>query len=295
MRLTRYLAEGRTQLIEFDDVWKLLETKHSKAYVAAKKGIAKILRGVQHVDIPKDAVGYVQPRKFTRKSANTSNWYTQIVSNSKLWKKYPRRDKSIICTNDYMTAAGYGSEGIFLVLPENNGRVGVCPEDDFWNSFGEFAPDRVNAGIGDLINQMSGIPELRDSVDVHPLDADKNIKETNKLFNMMNHLFKNPPDGIEFRHSGGPEVNPGLNPEDDDFKWEIVFPWVFEEYKIGEDFRKFIEYKFSPDVNGFGLVKAGEPIRSGEGLGDMGNELWTDAPSLMIRTIDAAGFDIKGI
>ncbi len=280
MRLTRYLAEGRSQTISMEDAWKLIETKHSNAYKSAQAGVGQMFRGINYNEAPGEGVAYIEPRKFVRKSANTTNWYTQIISNSKLWKKYPRRDKSIICTTSPATASAYG-EG-YLVLPQNKGRIGICPEDDFWDSFGDFAPDHVNYSLETLITDIMAADDIRNSVDVHPLDAQKNVKDMYKLFTAMTKFFKDPPVGVVI------DLTNSLTP--DDVAMPIQLPSAFSDFKPGGDFRNYIETKFQPERHGFKVTKAGLGLPPNSGVGQ---EVWTDAPSLLIQTHDVKGFDIR--
>ncbi len=73
---------------------------------------------------------------FTRKSANTYNYYTLLFDNHPSWKDYPKRSKSMICTTEYSTADGYGN--VFIVIPSDKAKIGVCPANDLWNSFDHF-------------------------------------------------------------------------------------------------------------------------------------------------------------
>lgn len=69
-----------------------------------------------------------------RLSANTHSYGNLLIDNLPEWVNYPKRSKSVICTNSYNVASWYGSD-IYQVFPVNGTKVGVCPKDDLWFSF----------------------------------------------------------------------------------------------------------------------------------------------------------------
>lgn len=70
-----------------------------------------------------------------RQSANTSNFYTLWIDNSPLWKDFPKRSKSFIGSSSWRISSGYGD--ISLMIPFDSAKIGVCPADDLWFSFGD--------------------------------------------------------------------------------------------------------------------------------------------------------------
>lgn len=91
---------------------------------------------------------------MNRKSANTQNFYTLILDNSPEWKDYPKRSKSFICSLSKNNASGYGVP--FVAIPLENQPIGVCPEEDFWFSFGSPSPNTINGDI-DYLNHTCRI------------------------------------------------------------------------------------------------------------------------------------------
>src|SRR5271168_3608736 len=77
------------------------------------------------------------PSQKERKSANTSNQYTLLMDNLPAWKEYPKRSRSLVCSTSSDRAASYGN--VYLVLPFNGARIGICPEYDIWDSFYELS------------------------------------------------------------------------------------------------------------------------------------------------------------
>jgi len=82
----------------------------------------------------------INPKLIKRRSPNANSNYTNIIiSNLPSWKKYPKRNKSLIC-GDFNRTHGHfdlGEENLFLVIPQNNAKIGMCSQD-FWTSFNDF-------------------------------------------------------------------------------------------------------------------------------------------------------------
>lgn len=97
---------------------------------------ARLLRGLRHTDRA-PFLHKPQMPLGGRVSANTENYYTLFVDNDASWSAYPARSASMICTTHMSTASGYSSGygSPYLVLPELDPRVAVCPASDFWISF----------------------------------------------------------------------------------------------------------------------------------------------------------------
>lgn len=67
----------------------------------------------------------------TRRSKNTENYYTMVMDNDPIWKKFPKRSESFICSTDKSYATDYGK--IYLVFPVNGTKIGQCPGRDIWD------------------------------------------------------------------------------------------------------------------------------------------------------------------
>jgi hypothetical protein len=62
----------------------------------------------------------IDPKLYTRKSRNTQNYYTLLMSE---WKNIPPRNKSMICTFEKRLSSGYGD--VFRVIPFDNSYWGI--------------------------------------------------------------------------------------------------------------------------------------------------------------------------
>lgn len=96
--------------------------------------------------------------KFVRRSANTKSWTNQFVDSNRLWRDYPPRLSSYICSTNFSTANDYGE--MFVVVPFDDAKVGICPENDFWPSFKthlrNFIGSRTVLQLNDAIRGVIG-------------------------------------------------------------------------------------------------------------------------------------------
>lgn len=147
MRLEKYLnektyyedASGRVQEIDIETWIKLAKENCMDAIGTALKHDGEIWRG----DYNKGIFFKGDASVSTRRSRNTSNYYTLWMDNHSSWSKFPKRSKSFICCTDKSYADGYGSN-LKLILPYNGVKIGVCSGDDLWNSF-----PNIRSGLGD--------------------------------------------------------------------------------------------------------------------------------------------------
>ena len=131
MRFISYLTEGRSKPLEMDEFHRLLNSgDYSDILRNINNPKCLIFRGI----FSSAPMSYIDPTKGRlRRSANTSNEYMLLIDNFPDWRKFPKRSKSLICSTNIKYADDYGY--IKLVLPQNGAKLGVCPSDDFWNSF----------------------------------------------------------------------------------------------------------------------------------------------------------------
>lgn len=87
------------------------------------------------------------------------NWHNLMVSNLYSWRNYPRRNKSMI-SSGWDRAFGHGGTDMYLVIPFDTTKIGVCNVLDFWESFNvyksdrKYIPDWTEQLIHELSNQV---------------------------------------------------------------------------------------------------------------------------------------------
>lgn len=74
----------------------------------------------------------LDPSSGTRKSENTTNYYTLLMDNSPYMKGWPKRSNSLICTTRRKVAESYGKA--YAIFPYNGTKIAVCPGNDLWDT-----------------------------------------------------------------------------------------------------------------------------------------------------------------
>lgn len=152
MRLQRFINEGRSKSIPIEIA---VETIKNKCTDFIKNG-SIVYRGIYD---SRDAALIVSPSNFERKSRNTSNYYTLLMDNLPAWQNYPKRSKSIICTTNLNYANDMGES--YRVFPYDGSKIGVCPDDDLWASFGLdiHSLETFNDSIGIMMDNFTDYSE----------------------------------------------------------------------------------------------------------------------------------------
>ena len=109
-----------------------------------------------------------------RISENASNLYTILMSDIlQSWQKYPKRNKSHICTNSSNVASTYGT--LYMVLPKNNTNIGVCITSDIWYSFNTKYRDVAPEISKEIVKVLAAV--LQKKIDIKVFwDAQKTIE-----------------------------------------------------------------------------------------------------------------------
>jgi hypothetical protein len=250
MRFRGWLVEssgigdvGRSFPYPIEDFYETIK-KECKSALAAYK-VGKIMYRGLYKD---DSAVFVQPSKFTRVSANTINLYTILIDNSRRWKSYPERSKSIICSSDYDTASSYGSDEPYIVFPKDGYKIGVCPKADMWHSFRTSDIDDLfdfNSGVKKFINDKLKIPVNKDDFLSYGKfkklldDADEAIRIVPDIMNQISSLSNS------------------------------TFGLIKNNYK--GDMLEMLEEMLDPGRNGFKVINDMHSLPTGN------QELWTDA------------------
>jgi len=222
----------------------------------------KIYRGFGDLD---NGTYIINPNVINRKSANTTNYYTELINNLPLWKDFPKRQ--MICTTNYFTAETFSdSLSVFEIVPiSNDTKIGICPTSDIWNSF-KYMRNKFGLKMDiDLyyINELFEVIGLKDDYS----DIITNFKE--RLIDIYNKNYTN------------------LKISDYDFKFydhdinkimdEMYFK-VFDIEKIVKELKnktslEFLNDAFNPIKNDFKLItyKNYKKLSNFEN-----NEIWFD-------------------
>jgi hypothetical protein len=196
---------------------------------------------------------FIKPSSFERISANaTSNYYTLLIDNSKYWKEYPKRSKSIMCTINWENAKSYIAfqtmDEPYQVIPKLNAKIAVCPRGDFWWSF------------------INGIEIMQNNLDKwyigRSLDAFNDCLRTQLILSNEN-SFASLKKAIDTKYKLSYEEMQNI-----------------KKYNCSTLY-EFIDYCLNPELNGFKLMNYDDSFQI---VGN--NEVWTDSDSLMVKYLN---------
>ena len=176
------------------------------------------------------------------------NYYTLLMDNLPNWKAYPKRSRSIICTNTFGDAATYGD--VYVVFPFNNAKFGVAPESDIWLSF----KPNIN-------NLRTFVIDLKDMLNA----TTHGVANFDKDWNRLTKSFKQSEERIKNNMIDSITLNK--------FKQSIK-KWVVDVANGKTYINTFMNY-MSPSKNGFLLTK--DPMSSPKR-----RELWTDSKCVLV-------------
>ena len=170
-----------------------------------------------------------------RKAANVRNYSNLILSNSKLWEKFPKRDESFICSTAHSYASKYSRSDPHLIIPFDDTVIGECSGDDIFESFTNVPYQEVP--------QFFKYVGYDVGIDFDEYDWNK-FKEQNVLLNryFTSGEYRSKAESIE-------EALKGY------FKFKGADETAFVEKCRKNGILETIEKEMSPFANGFSLTK----------------------------------------
>ncbi len=249
------ISEGHSGRSEPISKERFEEIKESKASVYSF-GDGKIFRGIRGFGYDFAKIDPA-PHKERKSSYAQTNYYTLIINNSFPWRRYPKRELS--CTTSSTKAAGYGD--VYLVIPYDGIKWGVCPDKDIFFSFGRLQKeagfesiDRFMSVIRSFFREyLNSVPSENDFTDFkfHLEKLGDKLAEIGFFEDSYSDMLK---DGFENL-------------------WEPYQDSKFYEYN---EFDQFVFDLVDPEKNDF------EMQETWNGAPD-NREVWTDGPCLLVR------------
>jgi hypothetical protein len=181
---------GRTREITVAEFKKLLP----QLEIAIKKQQSgdHIYRGSPNLA----SLVYSDPTGVERTSRNTSNELTLLVSHIlPSWQNWPKRSRSLICSESYSTASSYGSGGPYIVLPIGNPNVGVVPASDFWDAF-SMSPPTFNDNFLEFFRTFRLVAEEA-KLGIHVPAAISSAQEMVQVLKTYDAVFTKMPQLVE--------------------------------------------------------------------------------------------------
>lgn len=176
-RFSRYIASTRVEGISKSSLERLVYEQAGSNLKFLKSSAYKIFRGDKRFT---GAYGFINTDKGEpRVSANTFNYMTLLMDNLPSWKGWPKRSKSIVCSTYSWNALNYGK--IYTIIPFDDAEIGICSDDDVWNSF-----DNLGIPVNDFnwfIHHLM-MHGIKDAYEIKTLnDLKKAINEAIENFN----------------------------------------------------------------------------------------------------------------
>jgi hypothetical protein len=247
MKFIQYLNEERSQHITRSAAIDLIKKNCSIIYKKYKDGMPKLWRGVRHSQSNYLFVDGASSQNLRRSAHAYYNYYTLLFDNLPSWKDYPKRSKSIICSNSQFTANTYGE--IYLVFPYNNVKIGEASSDDIWVSFKDL-------GNLDCIFNIS----------LHRiLSANKGGARFDKNWSQLESALKSLKDKLK------------------QIKIKDLYPSpsreLFYKAKSG-DILEYLDEILNPQKNGFRLITTNDNFRNE--IHGAEREYWLEGPAILI-------------
>jgi len=262
MKISEVEYEQRTRNVAVSDDEFLQNLGSVKlALERAISGMCRIYRG-EHAR--SEGVQYVEPAKFKRRSANTMNYYTEIVDNSDRWSMYPKRSESLICSTDFDNARGYGTA--YVVLPQGNPVIGICPGEDWWYSFPQLAEVlRRGSGPADLNSALQYIYHTLTHNELGEAPSYAELVDALQAIDRLNPYWQGRRTGST---TSGDDLFHG--------SWAWKDEAANRLLKLGGNMLRTCDQLLDPAKNSFQVRHLSELKSSGE------HEVWLSAPSYMV-------------
>lgn len=218
--------------------------------------VTPIYRGIYEHDYTTPILVTPDPATLRRSRNAYSNYYTLIINNAPAWKNYPKR-QTICSTSLERVISGYADNNkqAFRVYPKNGAKIGIVPDEDIWVT-----------GFNDANNSLE---QLFDFVGI--MQADGYYNEFTRACGVIDDwketMKKNRRKFMELTSYGGMEINKYIT-------GKIKFlDFVLKEWVSPKKFHVTTIGQFSADYN---------------------QEVWTDAPTIMIPVSKKEYYDAQG-
>jgi len=173
------------------------------------------------------------------------NYHNLMVSNLESWKDYPRRNKSLICAG-IERARNHGGSQLYLIIPYDKTKIGVCPKYEFWESFKTYTEERMY--LPDWCKRVISIVEEENNVKL----GDENWEE------LVTYLDKKYDTKLLMKHH------------------QIRWDWYDDSKTLLQNLNEYLR----PESNGFVLktFKDLQPL-----LVSSNHECWFEGECIMIK------------
>lgn len=100
----------------------------------------------------RDEILLLDPSSGSRKSENTTNYYTMLMDNSPYMRGWPKRSNSFIGTTRRSMSESYGNG--YAIFPFDGAKIAICPYGDLWDTVVDLSPFRARKSHWENINYV---------------------------------------------------------------------------------------------------------------------------------------------
>jgi len=130
-----------------------------------------------------NSISYFQSEPVQRISRDNPNHYTLLIDNSEDWKEFPKRSKCFCCT--LLTEQSIISNfHRYLVIPNDNSKWGVCPNDDLFYSF-----DKLNYYASNIKNFFLILNNISIKFELGGISDDNITDMKNDILKLQTKIF----------------------------------------------------------------------------------------------------------
>jgi len=261
--ILEYSKPTRTQKISLEDAVRIYNEKCSDWDLHSEK---QIWRGSS----TSHKLFYINPNENEyRKSVNTDGVYQSLLPHLKSWENAPRRDKSLIMSTSDFDAGAYNSD-LFLMIPFNNSKIGICPYDDIWKSV-------------DYMKELTKVNYLSWEIIDYDINGFMKNNAPSNYIVMIDVLYNNPRK--DWKYPLIDIINDVIQSIDNIPRNELILnerdsvlkSWISDYPNL--KFSEFITMLFDFDKNGFKITSS----RNQENL-PRNREVWSDGEFLGIHS-----------
>lgn len=280
-----FINEGKfISSLKYDekvDILKILKNRCSEFLKSSKE---PIYRGFKHSSSP----WFIsQPSKYERKSklGASGNVYTVLMDNLNSWQKFPKRSRSLICSTSGSTAKNYGQ--VYLVIPFDGAKWGVCPDEDIWNSFDNTLEDvfdtrslqDFNPKFSDLFDSLDKLfPEKLNKYDgvIDTSDFKFLLSALKAMDSCLEELQQKPQE----YEKNNPDIIRKYGPIKhwDEYTLSNVYHFIQLRKKYG-NLGNILAYALNPDKNRFKIATNKDVSK----IAGSDREVWTSSDCVIIN------------
>lgn len=188
------------------------------------------------------------------------NYYNTFLNNLDSWQTFPKRENSIIFTNEEETAQAFASDKnykfgkTFVVIPSNKSRIVISPAKDIWESFSQGLGKLSLRGKNNDLTIFNNC--LHNIFEAYEVDGSRfNLTEIQTNLKII--------------------LNIGTKKELD-FATTLLYNSLLKQR---DNLPSYFDECFSPEQNGFEIVNYDLKWK----LESRNKEIWTDSLAILIN------------